>query len=352
MDENAVNAIIHSILRTCTDKSLLIQDLVEYDTLVELLNQIQPVLVDDPILLRLPADIRIVGDIHGNLDDLLRIFEQCGYPPQARYLFLGDYVDRGKKSIEVITLLFALKYKFPNHIYLLRGNHETQSISRCYGFLRECTEKYMTLLFAEMAYVFRALPIAAVVGDAIFCVHGGISPELKKLEDFEKLYRPTETVTGVFSDMLWSDPSPTTEWFAPNTRGVGRFFGVKALNAFLEMNNLQLLVRSHEVCFDGCICPFPDDQRCVTVFSNSDYCGRSNKAAVLSVDNDLVIRTEIFPHLTPEQRLKRRVILPPWLIDWIGRRNGKYSEEVNDSGDGYSQPEDLLGSPTDVSLSA
>ena len=347
MNENELNAIIHGVLRTCIDKDVAIQDVVEFDMLVKLMDEAQQVLVQDPILLRLPADIVIVGDIHGNIDDLVRIFEQCKYPPETRYLFLGDYVDRGRNSVEVIALLFALKCKYPKHIYLLRGNHETQTVSRSYGFLRECTAKYMTTLFAEIVFVFRALSIAAVVGDAIFCVHGGISPELKRLEDFAKLWRPKEVVWGVFSDMLWSDPSLDVEWFAPNSRGVGYLFGLNAVNAFLEQNNLQVMIRSHEACSDGCMSPFGDEKKCVTVFSNSDYCGRGNNAAVLRVAEDLMIRTEMIPCLSPEEKKLRRVLLPTWLLDWIGSK-GKKSHE--DASDGFSQPEDIPASPVDLSV--
>jgi protein phosphatase len=158
-------------------------------------------------LLRLSGGINVVGDIHGNIDDLIRIFEKFGYPPVADYLFLGDYVDRGEYSIEVLLLLFALKCKFPNHIYLVRGNHETYQISKVYGFLKECSDKFSACMFTQFNYVFQYLPIAAILEEKVFCVHGGISPDLLHVSDLDSMEKPRLTLSGVFVDLLWSDPS-------------------------------------------------------------------------------------------------------------------------------------------------
>jgi protein phosphatase len=311
-----------------------IQNLLELDTLLDLLNTVHPILRAEPILLHLSGDIHIVGDIHGNIDDLLRIFEQSGYPPDAVYLFLGDYVDRGSFGVEVMTLLFALKCKFPEHIYLLRGNHETQPISQTYGFSAECQKKFCMILFAEFNFVWTALPIAAVVNASVFCVHGGLSPSLKKLEEFAKLQKPAETLFGVFNDLLWSDPSRKVEEFEASSRGTGYCFGQAALDAFLEENGLTIMVRSHEMCHTGISWCFPN---CVTIFSNSDYTGRRNDGAVLRLSADSTFTKRELHCMSAEMAPKRRVTFPIWLVEEIAQ--GK-SPDV--SSDGDSQPEDQL----------
>lgn len=107
-------------------------------------------------------------------------------------MFLGDYVDRGKQSIETICLLFAFKIKYPENFFLLRGNHETCAINRIYGFYDECKKRYSIKLWKIFTDCFNCLPISALIDDKIICMHGGLSPDLKHLEDIVKIVRPTD----------------------------------------------------------------------------------------------------------------------------------------------------------------
>lgn len=122
------------------------------------------------------------GDTHGQFYDLLRLFTLAGFPPDSNYLFLGDYVDRGRHSIEVMCLLLAYKIKYPENFFILRGNHETDSISWMYGFYDECKRKYSVKLWKAFVDLFNCLPVAALINEKILCMHGGISRNLKSFD--------------------------------------------------------------------------------------------------------------------------------------------------------------------------
>jgi len=136
--------------------------------------------------------LQICGDIHGQYYDLLRLFEYGGFPPEANYLFLGDYVDRGKQSLETICLLLAYKIKFPENFFILRGNHECASINRIYGFYDECKRRYNIKLWKTFTDCFNCLPIAAIIDEKIFTMHGGLSPDLNSMEQIRRVMRPTD----------------------------------------------------------------------------------------------------------------------------------------------------------------
>lgn len=152
------------------------------DDIKHLCTKSRELFISQPNLLELEAPIKICGDVHGQYYDLLRIFEYGGFPPEANYLFLGDYIDRGKQSIETVCLLLCYKIKYPENFFLLRGNHECAQINRIYGFYDECKRRYSIRLWRVFSDVFNCLPVAALIDEKIFCMHGGLSPELKNLD--------------------------------------------------------------------------------------------------------------------------------------------------------------------------
>lgn len=157
--------------------------------------------------------INIIGDVHGQFHDVRYMLEIGGKPPQSKYLFLGDYVDRGYFSLETIILLVLLKICYPSHIYLLRGNHECRAVTQTYGFYDECMSKFNHAgIWRTFMELFDHLPVAALVDERIWCVHGGISPSLPTIDDVRILQRVMEIPSdGSFADLMWSDPSTTIE---------------------------------------------------------------------------------------------------------------------------------------------
>lgn len=155
-------------------------DIPEQD-ITELAEKAYEIFLAQPSLLELAAPVKICGDIHGQFYDLLRLLEYSGFPPAVNYLFLGDYVDRGTQSLECIILLLCYKIKYPESFFLLRGNHECSSINRIYGFYQECRQRYSVGLWKVFKKTFDALPIGATIEDKIFCIHGGLSPELTSI---------------------------------------------------------------------------------------------------------------------------------------------------------------------------
>jgi serine/threonine-protein phosphatase PP1 catalytic subunit len=200
--------------------------------------------------LEIAPPVQIIGDIHGQLYDLLRLFEKAGWPSATnQYVFLGDYVDRGRFSIETVTLLFALKVMYPSAMHLLRGNHECASINRVYGFYDDCKLRFRTLrAWKSFGSAFSYLPISAVVGQRILCLHGGLSPDMDAIEDVKKLVLPIDaSQPSSLDDILWSDPDEDICGWGENDRGTGFCFGADVLQEYLEKHNLDLVCRGHQV---------------------------------------------------------------------------------------------------------
>ena len=251
-----------------------------------------------PVFLELESPISILGDIHGQYSDLLRLFEYGGYPPKSNYLFLGDYVDRGKQSIETISLLMSYKIKYPENFFLLRGNHEAEIVNRLYGFYDECRRRYSIKLWKQFTEMFNLMPVAALIDDNIFFFHGGLSPEMKSIEQLYDIQRPTDVPnSGLLCDILWSDPSPDVEKWGENERGVSFVFSKEVVQQFLDDNCLDLVCRAHQVVEDGY--EFFADQTLVTVFSAPDYCGEySNCASMMIVDDKLMCSFKVLKPLS------------------------------------------------------
>jgi len=300
MSKFNIDQVIDQLLsvRTSANKKV---DLPE-QTITHLCRQAREVFMAQPMLLEISAPVKICGDTHGQYGDLLRLFEYGGFPPAANYLFLGDYVDRGRFSMETICLLFAYKVKFPENFFLLRGNHESASINRIYGFYDECKRRYSIKLWKTFTDVFNCLPAAAIVDDKIFCVHGGLSPEMSDLDYIRNIARPTDVPdSGLLCDLLWSDPDADSSGWGQNDRGVSFTFGRDVVEDILEKHDLDLICRAHQVVEDGY--EFFAQRQLVTLFSAPNYCGEfDNAGAMMSVDENLMCSFQILKPAENKQR--------------------------------------------------
>lgn len=229
-------------------------------------NAARELFLSQPALLELSPPVKIVGDVHGQYTDLIRMFEMCGFPPSSNFLFLGDYVDRGKQSLETILLLLCYKLRFPENFFLLRGNHECANVTRVYGFYDECKRRCNVKVWKTFVDTFNTLPIAAIVAGKIFCVHGGLSPSLSHMDDIRNIARPTDVPDyGLLNDLLWSDPADMEADWEANERGVSYCFGKKVIMEFLAKHDFDLVCRAHMVVEDGY--EFFSERILVTVFS-------------------------------------------------------------------------------------
>ncbi|OHS95272.1 Serine/threonine-protein phosphatase PP1 isozyme 5 [Tritrichomonas foetus] len=240
-------------------------------TLIEMLELAEKDFSNNPALVMTCESVIIIGDLHGNLHDFLRIIN--GFPdPLARtFLLLGDYVDRGNFQTELMTLLIALTIQYPLNFILLRGNHEFREVNAKGGFYDEITSVYSDKVYEMFNQVFSLLPLAAIIEDKVFCVHGGIGPHLKSISQIKAISLPYQNYgdDNIIKDMMWSDPSYDGAGFDNSPRGVGHLYGNFVLSAFLKNNNLLYLVRGHESISSGIQC---DELRKVfTVFSSSGY---------------------------------------------------------------------------------
>jgi len=244
--------------------------------------------------------ITVCGDTHGQFYDVLNIFETNGYPSRNNpYLFNGDFVDRGSFSVEVILTYLLFRMADPMSISLLRGNHETKNMNKIYGFEGEVKAKYDDKIFDLFLELFQQLPLAAVLADKVFVTHGGlpVTPGVT-LDDIRKVRRGCEPPeAGLMSDLLWSDPQPFPGK-APSKRGVGYSFGPDITEAFLKVNNLDLVVRSHEVKDEGYL--VEHGGKTITIFSAPNYCdSMGNKGAYIHFDETLepkFTQYEAVPH--------------------------------------------------------
>ena len=243
---------------------------------------------NDPVLMHIESPCYIIGDIHGNLIDLIRILKRIKYNGDTNLLFLGDYIDRGEFSFETMMLLFVLKIKYPQKVYFLRGNHEFSSeITQSMELPDEISKQYgeKDLIYQQILENFAVLPLAAIIDSKVFCAHGGIGPQVMDIQVINNIQRPVYDCNNyILKSLLWSDPSEKNGYFENSPRKIGYTYGQYSCKEFLRNNKLERIVRAHEYkddgfdsCFDGLV---------TTIFSSSNYNDCKNKASAALYSNN------------------------------------------------------------------
>jgi serine/threonine-protein phosphatase 2B catalytic subunit len=282
--------------------------------------------LEEPNLLELPEPITIVGDIHGQFYDLVKLVELSGPLATSAYLFLGDYVDRGYFGCECILLLLAAKVTAPDSVWMLRGNHESRHMSTSFNFKSECMRKYNEELYDLLMVCFDALPLAAMVSQKYFCVHGGLSPDITYVSDVACIPRFREVPNaGAMCDLLWSDPhydcdnpvgedgdaysaayapyDTTINFMKNEQRGCSYIFNFAALKHFIDKNKLLCVIRAHEMQQEGFrlhrLHPVSNFPSMISLFSAPNYCDSyDNKGAVMCIQSGRINLVQFFssPH--------------------------------------------------------
>jgi len=299
-------------------KHLNYEGVVAQDLVLDICKKAAELFESEPNLLKLNDPITVVGDIHGQYYDLVKLLEVGGQPGDTQYIFLGDYVDRGSFSVEVVLTMYALKILHPKRVRMLRGNHECRQMTSFFNFREECEHKYDSSVYNAFMDSFDNLPLAATINGKFLVVHGGLSPELPTVKAINKVNRFQEPPReGLLCDLLWSDPlepkegaagpkvpKKSTAPFVPNgVRGCSYFFTFEGVATFLKKNQLLSVIRAHEAQLEGYKMhktnPSTGFPSVITIFSAPNYCDvYNNKGAILKFDNSTlnILQFNCCPH--------------------------------------------------------
>ena len=281
----------------------------------DLCTKAKELFIKEPNVQIVHCPITVCGDTHGQFHDLLELFKVGGNIPDTNYLFLGNYIDGGYFSVESISLLLALKLKYPNRIFLLRGTHESRKMSKIYGFYEECFKKYgnnpeIWKIFTDL---FDFLPLCALIDNKILCLHGGLSPSIQTLEDINQLNRNQEIPdNSPISDLLWNDPSEVGDDQGIGKRTVGFWFGKEITSKFIFTNKLSVIFR-RQFCQNGY--QWNHDNNILSIFSAPNYCYRcGNLAAIVEIDDNMKYKLQTFEPAPRRGKTSLQKYIPDYIL--------------------------------------
>ena len=262
-----------------------------------------------PINLRHAQQLIVVGNVAAQLYDLIYcIFERFGYPSDdinsPMYLFLGNYVHRGHYKVETISLLLALKVKYPSKVILLRGKHECRQTTQVYGLADQCLQYYHNnWVWNKLCSVFDMMPLCALINNEIFAVHSGLSPMIENFQQIDIIDRNQEIPhTGEVCDLMWAIPEEGTEEWGIVPKGAGYMFGSHVVNTWCKVNKIKRMIVSAQLVMEGYRYMF--DSQLLNIFSAPNYCYRcGNVGGVAIIDSNSNVECKIYNALPDEQRV-------------------------------------------------
>lgn len=279
---------------------------LQFSDISEILNSAKENLLEEFLLMHINLNnseemVYVIGDLHGNLESLMSIIEIISNTNPKYVLFLGDLVDRGINQLECLILVLILKILYPNRYFILKGNHETVEMNHAYGFFYEFLDKFQDpKRFDEVLSLYDVLPICFIINKTVLCLHGGIPEDFNALSKFEGLKineineRVYKSIANSIYQILWNDPKEIENLnFSNSFRGPGiKFFGQKAFDNFMKINNLKYLIRAHECFEEGYKWFF--NKRLLSIFSSANYRGyfSPNPASYAIIQNN-----RIFPKI-------------------------------------------------------
>lgn len=277
---------------------------LKFDDISKILSKAKSLFENENLLLEVSLEENeeafVIGDIHGNLISLIKLYDVIKKHKPKIVIFLGDIVDRGPKQFECLIFVLMLKIFEPNKYFILAGNHETIEMNQTYGFYYEFSRRFEdSEKFKEILAVYDVIPICAIVDKIILCLHGGIPEDIEILKKLKGL-KPnkinnsilTSIESGIFQ-IMWNDPKSELNGFMSSFRGPGiKFFGKEIFVKFMDENNLKYLIRSHECFPEGYKWFF--NNRLLSIFSSANYRGEllPNPASYAIIKNK-----EIFPKI-------------------------------------------------------
>jgi len=292
--------IEHAFLKELINKPFLLSDL-RFDDISKILQNAKGIFEKENLLLEFnlkdkDKEIYIIGDIHGNLDTLLKLNEKINENKPEVVIFLGDIVDRGPKQLECLLIVLALKILDPHKYYLLKGNHETLEMNQYYGFFQDFNYRFKNSdKFNEILELYNLLPLCAIINSTILCLHGGIPQDndiLNKLRGVKtkEIKSILNSISQGLFQIMWNDPKAGLKGFSESFRGSGiKFFGQNVFDNFMKENNLKLLIRAHECFPEGYKWFF--NNHLLSIFSSANYRGTyaPNPASYAIIKNSKII---------------------------------------------------------------